>query len=79
MIWLLAPPPSPVSKLARATEKEKQLPDGRGGKWGCRVGESYDNKEAWSSINHSVLSAWGIFNAKGWVAQSHQDGQILPS
>jgi hypothetical protein len=40
-------------------EKKRQLADGKGGvgeEGRCRAEESYDCKEAWASINHSILS-----------------------
>jgi hypothetical protein len=49
------PPPSP-SVTQRKTEKERQFADGREGGEGGRGAESYDRKEAWSSINRSIIS-----------------------
>ncbi len=61
MIWLLAHPlpPSPVSKLDSwpAMHTERNC-------WRMREGvgeggaELYDSKNAWSSINHAILSGW---------------------
>ncbi len=52
-----SPPPSPViSSIGDTYMKTRQLVDGREG--GRRGAESYDRKEAWSSINHSILSGW---------------------
>ncbi len=39
------------------TVKEIQLAAGKEGKEGGVGAESYDRKKAWSSINHSILSA----------------------
>jgi hypothetical protein len=59
IIRLLANPiPNPlpsVSSTHRKAEKKRQLLNGRGGEGG-RGAESYDRKEAWSSINPSVPS-----------------------
>ncbi len=50
--------PSPISKLDRKhtgrLSKRDNLLTGEG--WGA---ESYDREKAWSSINQSLLSAWG--------------------
>jgi hypothetical protein len=42
-----------VPATHRKTEKERQFAEGRGG---GRTAESYDRKEGWSSINHSIFS-----------------------
>ncbi len=63
MIWLLAHPP-PVSKLDRRHTGKLRKRDnlllgggrGKGGRGWARA-ESYDRKKAWSSRNHSILSA----------------------
>ncbi len=52
-------PPQPARKKSRPathrkTEEESQLDGGEGGERGA---ESYDRRKAWSSINHSILSA----------------------
>jgi hypothetical protein len=50
--------PSPVNKLDRRhtgrLRKRDSLMAGKGGGLGA---ESYDCKKAWSSVNHSILSA----------------------
>ncbi len=58
------PPPHSVSKPdqrvsdTQETETERQVAVGKGGEGGGRGAESYDRrKKAWSSINHSILSA----------------------
>jgi hypothetical protein len=55
------PPLPPVSKLDRRhteikSEKRGNLRTGERGEGGGRGAQSYDQK-AWSSINHSILSA----------------------
>jgi hypothetical protein len=37
---------------------------GKGGREGGRGAESYDHKNAWSSINHSIISALKILEAR---------------
>ncbi len=68
----LAPPTpillSAVSKLDRGShrkiEKERQLADGRWGRSGGGA-KSYDGEKAWSSINHSILSAYNACRREG--------------
>ncbi len=56
------PPPLGVPKLHgpethRNTEKDRKLADVRGGGEDALGAKSYDCQKAWSSINHSILSA----------------------
>jgi len=48
-----SPPPQPATH--RKTDKERHPANGGGGGGGVRA-ESYDSKQAWSSINRSILS-----------------------
>ncbi len=57
------PPYSPVSKLDRRHTGrllDNLLTGEGGGEEGGRGAESYDRKKAWSSINHSILSAQSV-------------------
>ncbi len=55
--------PTPVSKLDRRhtgrLRKRDNFLTGEGGRGGWPRGKSYDRKEAWSSIIHSILSISG--------------------
>ncbi len=53
----LSPLDARPATIHRKTEKERQLDDGRGVEEGGRGADSEDHKNAWSSINHSILSA----------------------
>ncbi len=76
MIWLLLP--SVSSKLDRrhietrrpATREDRQFSDGKGGGGGERSAKSNDQKKAWSSINHSILSG-----ARGRRGAKSYDGE----
>ncbi len=55
------PPAFPLSKLdgrhtGRLRQRDKVLTGEGGRRWEYRGAESYDRKEAWPSVNHSVLS-----------------------
>jgi hypothetical protein len=75
----VAPPPPPFPPLLPSvsstadTQKEIQVPDGRGGRGWTK---SYDGKKAWSSINHSILS--GIFPGRGGEVSFYAAGKIDP-
>ncbi len=65
MIWFLAhPPPPPVSDLVLhplpsvgGLIGDTQEDYTGGGEGDGRGAESYDRKQTWASINHSILSA----------------------
>ncbi len=58
--------------MALKTETEKHLSDGKGGGGvGGRGAKSYDDKKAWSSINHSIRPGTGCLHVSTDLQSIH--------
>ncbi len=67
VVWFGSSPPPPLPSVTspRRLRKRYNFLTGEVEKGGGRVGESYDNKEAWSSLNHSVFSGESLMRKDG--------------